>query len=212
MKLREFYHILAAIILFTIIGSIEFVVELKWFMIPRIFLFSTIIIFLVIFAKKLVSSWLDADVEHELWVFARYGIKESWHLEKPIPAGIIFPLITSIFTLGWIKFSTFLTYEARALKRRAAKRFGVFSYSELTEFHNSLIGVAGITTCFIIAIIAYFSSPALEPLAKLSVFYALSNMIPIPKFDGAQIFLGSRVIYAILGIVALIFSFYAWTI
>lgn len=209
MKVREFLHILAAIVLFTIVGSFSFAMQSDWALIPKVFLFATLIVLLSIFTKKIVAYWLDSDVEHELWKFSRYGLKQSSHFKKEIPAGIIFPLILTVFTLGWTKFSAFLTYEARALKRRAAKRFGVYSYSELTELHNSLIGAAGITICFLLAIIAYFCSPTLEYLAKLSVFYALSNLLPLPKLDGMQIFFGSRTLYTILAVIALILTTYA---
>jgi Zn-dependent protease len=212
MKLQEFMHILAAILLFTVVGSFSFAAESNWILIPTVFFFATLIIFVSIFTKKLTAYLLDSDVEHELWKFSRYGLNPGHHLKKEIPAGIIFPLILSVFSLGWLKFSAFLTYEARALKKRAAKRFGFYSYSELTEWHNGLIGAAGIISCFLIAIIAYFLSPGLEYLAKLSVFYALSNMLPLPKLDGLQIFMGSRALYTALAVITLIFTAYAMII
>jgi Zn-dependent protease len=212
MKLLEFYHILAAIIIFTIVGSFAFLIESKWNMLPVVFLFATLIIFISIFAKKLIASLLDTDVEHELWKVSRYGIKQHQKLSKEIPGGIIFPLIFTLFTLGYIKFSAFLTYEARALKRRAAKRFGYYSYAELTEWHNGVIGAAGILACFLIAIIAYFCPYDLEYLSKLAVYYAISNLIPISKLDGMQIFMGSRVLYTTLAVIALIFGTYAFVL
>jgi len=209
MKFDEFKHILAAIIIFTVVGSFAFMLNDQWDMLPVVFLFSTIIIFVSIFAKKLVAYWLDSDVEHELWKFSRFGIKPWQHFKNDISAGIIFPLILSLFSLGWLKFSAFLTYEARALKKRAAKRFGYYSFAELTEWHNALIGAAGIVACFLISIIAYFASPNLEFLAKLAAFYAFSNILPLPKLDGIQIFFGSRVLYTALLIITLIFMGYA---
>jgi Zn-dependent protease len=209
MKSQEFAHILAAILLFTVVGSVAFVISSDWTLIPQVLLFSAIIVFASIFAKKLAAYLLDSDVEHELWKFSRYGINPGSHFKKEIPAGIIFPLVISLFSLGWLKFSAFLTYEARALKKRAAKRFGFYSFSELTEWHNALIGAAGIVACFLISIIAYFSSPGLEYLAKLSAFYALSNILPLPKLDGSQIFFGSRALYTTLAVIALIFAVYA---
>lgn len=209
MKFEEFKHILAAILIFTVIGSFAFALENRWDLVPPVFLFSTIIIFASIFAKKLMAYWLDSDVEHEIWKFSRFGIKPWQHFKNDISAGIVLPLIISLFSLGWLKFSAFLTYEARALKKRAAKRFGYYSFSELTEWHNALIGAAGIIACFLISMIAYFISPDLELLAKLSAYYALSNILPLPKLDGIQIFFGSRVLYTALLVLAMIFAGYA---
>lgn len=212
MKLSEFLNILAAVVLFTIVGSFAFLTESQWTLLPQIFFFSAVIIFASVFAKKLMARLLDADVEHELWKVSRYGYKQHQHLKKEMPAGIIFPLIITLFSLGWAKFSAFLTYEARALKRRAAKRFGFYSFTEITEWHNGVIGAAGIVVVFIIAIIAYFLPWNLEYLAKLSVFYALSNMLPISKLDGIQIFFGSRVLWTVLAIITAIFTSYAFII
>jgi hypothetical protein len=212
MKSREFFHILAAIVLFTAIGSFSFLLDSQWFMLPRILLFAAIIIFVSIFAKKIMAGILDSDVEHEIWKVSRYGIAKHQKLNKEIPGGIIFPLLFSLFTLGWIKFAAFITYEATALKRRAAKRFGFYSFTELTEWHNGLIGAAGIISLFIVALIAYFLPYNLELFSKLAIYYAISNLIPISKLDGTQIFFGSRVLWTALAIIALIFGAYAFVI
>lgn len=212
MKFEEFLHILAAIIIFTLVESFSYLLDLKWFMLPRVFFFATIIVFISVFAKKLTANLLDIGVEHEIWKFSRYGIKLHQKLKKEIPAGIIFPLILTLFTLGYIRFSAFLTYEATALKRRAAKRFGFYSFTELTESHNGIIGAAGIVAVFLIAIISYFLPFDIEHLSKLAAYYALSNLIPISKLDGAQIFFGSRVLWTTLAVIALIFASYAFII
>jgi hypothetical protein len=209
MKLSEFLHILAAIIIFTVVGSLAFLVESKWFMLPRVFLFATIIIFSAVFAKKLMAYLLDADVEHEIWKFSRFWFASHDRLAKEIPGGIIFPLIFSIFSLGWIKFCLFLNYETRALKRRAAKRFGIFSFTEITEWHNGVIGAAGIVAALLIVVISYFLPFNFEYLSKLAVYYAISNLIPIGKSDGSQIFFGSRVLWTTLVVIALILGVYA---
>ncbi len=209
MKNREFLHILGAIILFSMIGALSFLIEGRWDILPLVFLFAVIIILVSVFAKKLMAYALDADVEHEIWNVSRYGIKKHQKLEKEIPGGIIFPIFLSIFSLGLIKFPAFLTYEAGALKRRAAKRFGVYSFTELTEWHNGLIGTAGIVAVLILGIIAYFLPFNLEYFSKLSAYYALSNLIPISKLDGSQIFFGSRVLWTALALITLIISLYA---
>jgi len=210
MKSRELLHILAAIIIFTVVGSLSFLIDSNWEMLPKVFVYATLIIFASIFAKKLMANLLDTDVEHEIWQVSRYGIKLHQKFKKPIPSGLIFPLVFSIFSLGLIKFSAFLTYEATALKRRAAKRFGFYSFTELTEWHNGLIGAAGIVALFLVALISYFLPFNLEYLSKLAAYYALSNLLPISKLDGTQIFFGSRVLWTTLIAIALVFAAYAF--
>ncbi len=204
MELKEFAQILAGVLIFTVVGSFSYLVLQNWGALPKVFLFSAIIIFLAVFAKKLAAYLLDCDVEHEVWKFSRYGIKQSHYLKKEIPAGIIFPLILTLFSWGIVKFGAILSYEARALKKRAAKRFGPFSFSELTEWHNGLIGAAGMVVLFLLAIVSYLINQ--EYLTKLTIFYAFWNMIPLPKLDGLQIFFGSRVLYTTLAVVALILA------
>src|SRR3990172_8331077 len=118
MKQSELLHILAAIIIFAIIGSFSFLLESNWLILPKVFLFSAILIFVSVFARKLMANALDSDVEHEIWKVSRYGLKQHQRIKREIPAGIIFPLLLSVFSLGFIKFPALLTYESRALQRR----------------------------------------------------------------------------------------------
>ena len=211
MKLNEFVNILIAVLILTIVSGFSFALDSKWTAISQLFLFSLIVIFVSVFAKKFMAYLLDADVEHTIWKASRWGYKQHQHLKKEIPAGVIFPLFLTLFSLGWIKFTALLTYEARALKRRAARRFGFYSYTELTEWHNALIGAAGIISVFIIIIITYFLPFAgADYLAKIAAYYALCNLIPLSKLDGAQIFFGSRVLYTTLAVITLIFASYAF--
>ena len=159
-----------------------------------------------------MANALDSDVEHEIWKVSRYGLGQRQHLKREIPAGIIFPLLLSVFSLGFIKFPALLTYESRALQRRAAKRFGFYSFTELTEWHNGIIGAAGIISVLLVGIIIYFLPYNWEYFSKLAAYYALVNMIPISKLDGTQIFFGSRVLWTTLTLITLIINAYALSI
>ena len=209
MEMREFLQVLAAVVLMTVVGSFSFVVDGQWIVVPGVLFFSVLIIFTAVFSKKAAARLLDCDVEHEFWMISRDGIKPGYHFKREVPAGIIFPLFFSLFSLGILKFCAFLTYEARALKRRAAKRFGVFSYSSLTEWHNGLIGAAGVIGVLALATIAYFLPYDLQYFSKLGVFYAFSNMLPFGKLDGSQILFGSKTLYTSLAVLTLIFLGYA---
>ncbi len=210
MSQRESYHIIAAIIIMTIVVSFLSIIKGNFSQIPMFLAFSIIIILVSVGAKKLAASYYDADVEQEIWKMDRYGFPQAWHLQKPAPVGIIFPLFISIFSIGIISPLTFLTFEVRALKRRAARRHGYYSYAEMTDWHTALIGAFSILSILALGIVAYFIPlPHTEILAKLAIYYAFWNMIPISKLDGTQIFFGSRIIYTIVGIMTLICTAFA---
>jgi len=210
MKYTEFNNILIAIIILTAVGGFELAINSSWDLVAWTFIFSAIIILVTVFSRKLIAYLLDSGVEHEVWSVYRYGWKPGWHFDKPVPAGIIIPLFFSLFSLGILKVTNILTYETRALKYRAAKRFGFYSFTEMTDWHNGIIGAAGIIGALILSILAYFIN--FEPLAKLSIYYAFWNMIPISKSDGSQIFFGSRILWSILAVITLIFTIYAMVI
>ena len=131
-------------------------------------------------------------------------------INKSIFAGVLIPIFVAIVSLGTIKLMTVLTYETRALKRRAAKRFGPYSFTEMTDFHNALVGAAGIIACLAITFITYWLPfPGTEIIAKMATFYAFFNLIPFSKLDGSQIYFGSRVLWSVLTIITLIFMMYA---
>ncbi len=205
MNFQEIGHILMAIILLTLISGMQFAIKNQWTILILILAFSAIIISVAVFSKKFAAYLLDSDVEHEIWHISTYGFKKSNKLKKPFPAGIFFPLIISAITLGQIKLSAFLTYEARASKYRASKRFGFYSYKEMTDWHNAVIGSASTFFLLLLAALVYFSPNVnLEFLAKMSIYYAFWNILPISKLDGTQIFFGSRVLWSILFTVTLI--------
>ncbi len=213
MKQNEFSHIIAAILILTIVFGFSFILKGNLPGLARAFAFSVIIIFISIIVKKMTAYLLDSDVEHELWTMYHFGFKPKQQHNKPILPRIIFPLILSLISLGTLKFSPILTYETRALKHRASKRFGVYSYTEMTDFHNGLIGASGIVSLLIIAIISYIiPGTNIEYLSKIAAYYAFWNILPISKLDGTQIFFGSRILWSVLATIAAIFAFLAFTI
>jgi len=161
-----------------------------------------------VLAKKFIAYKLDAAVENKIWFWQRYGFKEKQHLKNAIPAGIIFPIFLSALTLGGSKLMTILSYETTALKKRAAKRFGKSSFTEMTDKHTGMIGAAGIVMVLALSFVAYWI-PGVEGLSKYAAFYAFWNLIPFSQLDGTKIFFGSRVLWSVLAVITLIFVSYA---
>lgn len=210
MNSREILHVLLSILIFAVVISFTSIIIGDWVKLGLALLFAAIIITVNVTAKKVAAASLDADIEHNIWMWSRYGFKPGWKIEA-IPAGVILPLVMTAFSLGVLKCSTFLSYETKALKRRAAKRFGFYSFSEMTDWHNALIGAAGIASVLALAFVFYWI-PGFEGLPKMAAYYAFWNMIPFSKLDGTQILFGSKVLYTALALVTLVFALGAFII
>ncbi|MEK6909066.1 MAG: hypothetical protein AABX23_03380 [Nanoarchaeota archaeon] len=210
MKDKEITQIIVAIITLGFISGFIDLIQGNLKAFSMIVLFGAIIIGINIITKKIVASRLDADVEHEIWKMDRFWFNPSDKLNKSIFAGVIIPLFVAIVSLGTIKLMTILTYETRALKRRAAKRFGPYSFTEMTDFHNALVGASGIISAILITFITYWlPGDAWVTISRMATFYAFFNMFPFSKLDGSQIYFGSRVLWSVLAVITLIFMMYA---
>lgn len=208
MKEKEIVHIIIAIIILAVVIGFSHIISNEIAYLGTAILLSFIIIGINVLSKKIMANALDSDIENSIWFASRYGFKERSQFKKEIPLGVILPLVITAITFGIIKFTTILTYETSALKRRAAKRFGYYSFTEMTDWHIALIGASGIFATLLLAFISYWI-PSLEDLARYSAFYAFFNLIPFSKLDGAQIYFGSRVLWTLLAVIATIFAGYA---
>lgn len=204
MQNREIFAWVIAGLTLTVIIGFKDIVSLNIPALGSALLFAFLILGVNGLSKKIAARALDADVEHDIWYASRYGLKPGWHLKQQAPLGVIVPLFVSAFSLGVAKCMTLLTYQTSALKRRAAKRFGYYSFTEMTDWHNALVGAAGIMGILLLAIVSY--SFALDTLPSLAIYYAFWNMIPWSKLDGSQILMGSRVLYTALGLIVLAFT------
>ena len=177
----------------------------------QILLYSFLAIFIIIVinvaTKKIASYYLDSEIQMKIWEVKRYGFKDSRHFKKPLPAGAIFPIIVSVVSLGYITWLAPLEFEVKAKVSRAAKRHGLYTFSEMTEFHIGLIAAAGILANLVLAVIGYFIG--FPTFARLNIYFALFNMIPLSNLDGNKIFFGSLVIWSFLAAIVLIATGYA---
>lgn len=207
MKSRELVQVVVAIVILAAIISFPGIFENHSISVSYALIFSVLIIGVNVLAKKVTAHLLDASVEHELWRVSRYGWRAHQYFKNPIAAGALVPLFFSIITLGLFKIMTFLTYETGALKERAARRFGFYSYTEMTEWHNGLIGAAGILGVLLLSFISYFIGG--DTLWRLAAYYAFWNMIPVSTLDGTKIFFGSRILWTTFALITTLFAAYA---
>ena len=174
-----------------------------------LFVFLVIIINLI--AKKLMGYYFEAEVETKIWEMERYGFlgaitKGFYHpsqkFKQAIPLGAIMPLVVKVLSVGYINWMASLVFDVKAKKYRTAKRHGFYSFSEMTEFHIGLIAASGILANLFFAVIGYLIGAT--EFARLNIFYALFNMIPISDLDGNKIFFGSMIIWSFLASIVLI--------
>lgn len=147
-------------------------------------------------AKKISAFYLDSEIEIKIWEVQRYGFKPGDYFKKPFPAGILLPLITSLLTLKHFLWLAAFVFDIKPKIYRAAKRHGLYLFSEISEYHLGLIASAGIAANIIFSIIMYFVG--LPEFARISIYYSFFNILPISDLDGNKIFFGSFVTWSLL--------------
>lgn len=180
----------------------------SWGRFEVILLTIFLVIVINLLAKKAISYYLDTTIEFKLWEIKQFGFSPRSKFKKSFPAGIFFPIIFSALSFGNLMWLASLTFEIKPKVYRAAKKHGLYSFSEVTEFEIGLIAAAGILINLIFAIIGY--SAGFPLFAKLSIWFAFFNMIPISNLDGNKIFFGSLVIWSFLASIVLIGVAYAF--
>ncbi|MEK6906736.1 MAG: hypothetical protein AABW81_03875 [Nanoarchaeota archaeon] len=115
-----------------------------------IFPYTLLSIFLIlvinITAKKVASFYLDSEIEVRVWEVERYGFKPNKYFKKPFPAGLFIPVFSKIilFPFKYLVWMASLVFEVKPKTYRAAKRHGLYNFSEMTEYHIGMIAAAGI--------------------------------------------------------------------
>ena len=198
LNLKEIYTLFGIILLLSITTSFLGGITLFLYSLLAI----SIIIFSNVFSKKITSDYLDAKIEIKLWEVKRYGYRVQDYFKKPILAGLIFPVAFILITIGYVKWMASLVFDVKPQIHRAAKRHGLYSFSEMTETHLGIIAASGIIINMIFAGVGYLLNFTL--LTQLSIYYIFFNMIPISNLDGNKIFNGNIVLWSFLAILTLI--------
>jgi len=178
-----------------------------------IFLYALLAVFIVILvnlvAKKITSFNLDSEIETSLWEIKRYGVKAHHKFKRPFPLGAFLPILSKLilFPINSFVWMASLVFDVKAKTYRTAKRHGLYKFSEMTEDHIGYIAAAGIGANLVLAIIGYLIGFPL--FAKLNIYYAFFNMIPISNLDGNKIFFGNIILWTFLAVITLIGLGYA---
>lgn len=167
------------------------------------------VIFLNIIAKKITAYFLDSEIEVGIWEMERFGFKPHQRFNKPVMAGAIFPIISKaiFFPFKGLVWMASLIFEVKPKVYHAAKRHGLYTFSEMTEYHIGLIAASGIFVNLIAAIIGYLMG--YPEFARLSIYYSFFNLLPISDLDGNKVFFGSLILWSFLAALTLIAVGYA---
>ena len=112
------------------------------------------------------------------------------------------PIIVAIFSLGYLKWMASVVFDIKARIYRTAKRFGIYSFSEITEYHLALIAASGVVINIILGIFGYLAG--FDNFARLNIYYAFFSIIPISDLDGNKIFFGSVIMWSALAAICLL--------
>jgi hypothetical protein len=199
---------LMVIISIILAFAISLVKSLNAFLVALLAIFIVILVNVV--AKKIITFFLESEIEIKLWEVRQIGFKPNSRFNKEMPAGIIMPILISLVSLGHLYWMANMVFEVKAKVSRAAKRWGLYTFSEITEWHIGLIAAWGIIANLLFAVIGYLIG--FEEFARLNIYFAAFNLIPISDLDGNKVFFGSLILWSFLAILALIGLGYAFLI
>ncbi len=180
----------------------------------ELFLYALLSVFLIfiinITAKKITSFYFDSEIEIKLWEIKRYGFQTHKYLKKAFPIGAFLPIIAKVLSLGYLNWMACFVFDVKSKIYKTAKRHGLYTFSEISEFHIGLIAAAGIFANLIFAIIGYFIGlPEQMNFVQLSIWFAFFNMLPVSELDGNKIFFGNLTLWSFLASIVLIGLFYS---
>jgi len=181
---------------------------LKMDIFPRVILAVFLVLVLNIAAKKIAAFYLESEVEIKPWQIERYGFKRHEYFKRPFQMGIFLPIIVSLVSLGNLFWMASMVFDVKPKIYRAAKRHGLYSFSEMTEAHIGLIAAAGVLVNLAASVIAYFLG--FPTFARLNVYFAFFSMLPFSDLDGNKIFFGNMVLWSFLAALVLIGIGYAF--
>ena len=206
---KELLHILLATITLVFVVSFKDILAsgANYTTLGILSIFIALIILTNVLAKKATAHYHAATLEIKTWNWQRFGFARQRKFKKPLPMGIIAPIITTLITQGNFFLFTTLESKIEGTSARGAKAHGRFRFTEMTDTNQSIIIASGVVGSLALAVLAYLID--LGQLATLSIYYATFSMIPFGSLDGTKIFFGERNLWFALAIVTAIFLSFA---
>ena len=95
-----------------------------------------------------------------------------------------------------------LEFDITPKTERAAKRHGLYRFTQMAEYHVAIIAATGLIINLIAAVISYIAG--FTTFAQFNIYYAFFSIIPISSLDGTKILFGSKILWTILFVITLI--------
>lgn len=206
---REVLIISLIIVIITLSLNLSLSIFEEWKTVLYTLLAVSVVILANISMKKFIAYRLDSEIEMRVWEIGKYGFTKDRHSKKPFPLGAFLPIISKIVLFPFKSFvwMASLVFDVKPRIYRGAKRFGLYTFSEVTEYHLGLIAASGIVINLILSVIGYFLGFPL--FARLNIYYAFFNILPLSEFDGNKIFFGNLIMWAFLASLVLIGMLFA---
>jgi len=201
---KEIPIIALIIVIISLSVSLSLDILQDWKIFFTTLLAVSIVVLFNVFTKKIVAYNLDSEIEMKIWEIGGYKSNR-----KPFAIGAFLPLISKIILFPFKSFvwMASLVFDVKPRTYRAAKRFGLYTFSDVTEYHLGLIAASGVLINLILAVIGYFLG--FELFARLNVYYAFFSIIPLSELDGNKILFGSKIMWSFLASLVLIGMLFA---
>jgi len=206
---KEIFPILLIIVIISFSVSLSLDMTEDWKAIGGTLLAVSIVILANIFTKKVIAYNLDSEIEMKIWEVGKYGFSKEKYSKKPFPLGAFLPILSKIvlFPFNSLVWMGSLIFDVKPRVYRGAKRHGLYTFSEITEYHLGLIAASGIVINLILAVIGYFLGFPL--FSRLNIYFAFFNILPISELDGNKIFFGNLIMWSFLAALVLIGMLFA---
>ncbi|HIG98160.1 TPA: hypothetical protein HA231_01910 [Candidatus Woesearchaeota archaeon] len=128
-----------------------------------------------------------------------FGLNMGYKTEfKPALYGLVAGVILAFMTYGKV---IFLAYSGVALNIMEKHRLGYFRY-QLGYFDLGKVSLAGVLANLLVAAavksMGFLPQPLAEKIILVNVIFAITNVLPLPPLDGANIMFASKTFYPVV--------------
>ncbi len=222
---EEIKHIILAILVIGFVFAFDdkqekFVLSYWLTNFVIILILVTIAFFVKILVQKYIAKRIGCYTQIQPWKLERYGIRAEAHFPvkwsiglttfsvKYVPLGVIVPILITLLSSGKL---FFVTTSVLFITTIPAYRIGR-EFKHIMNYETAKIAAAGpfisILLALIFKLINFNNNPLINEFILINSWISLSNILPIPHFDGGELYSGSKplfVLTVVFVIVSLIF-------
>ncbi|MCX6711484.1 MAG: hypothetical protein NT139_00395 [Candidatus Woesearchaeota archaeon] len=161
------------------------------------------------FIQKYIAKRIGCHTEIQPWTLKRYGIRLEAHFPvkfsigvttftvQYVPLGVIVPILITLLSNGQLFFATTsILFITTMPSYRIGREF-----RHLTNYETAKVAVSGpfvnILLALVFKLLNFNNSPLIDEFILINSWMALSNILPIPHFDGGEAYSGSRPLFVL---------------